>query len=276
METHPKIHIFLEDFTMKVTRLLATAAVAAMASAAVAATASAYDAAISFQNTVYSFREGMANANYGASSAYWADKVIMWGGNSEETWPDLIDNFDWDISGYVFDANYTDASFEGDGTYTVTADGFDWAQDKCDAFNFIQISTDIPFASFDPAGTPTAFVTSATVYVDGVAQATVEPPVEGDANGNLVINCVNIYNSECPAYTGAYPTDSLSVEFTIEGLGGGDAAADEPADTGAVDTGAATTDNKGGSPDTGVEGVAAVAGLAVVAGGAMLLSKKRK
>ena len=117
---------------MKVRRILAAAAVAAMAGAAIAATASAYDAAISFQNTVYSFRNGMADTSY---AAYWADKIIMWGGNSEETWPDKIDNFDWDISGYVFDANYTDVSFEGDGTYTVTADGIDWAQDNCDAFN---------------------------------------------------------------------------------------------------------------------------------------------
>ena len=37
---------------------------------------------------------------------------------------------------------------------------------------------------------------------------------------------------------------------------------------------AATTEK--GSPDTGVEGIAAVAGVAVVAAGAVLLSKKRK
>ncbi len=62
-------------------------------------------------------------------------------------------------------------------------------------------------------------------------------------------------------------------------VGGGasvDAPADEPAaDTGAVDTTAPTTGDKQ-SPDTGVEGVAAVAGLAVVAAGAVVLSKKRK
>lgn len=42
-----------------------------------------------------------------------------------------------------------------------------------------------------------------------------------------------------------------------------------------TDAPAATGENKG-SPDTGVEGVAAVAGLAVVAAGAVALSKKRK
>lgn len=53
-----------------------------------------------------------------------------------------------------------------------------------------------------------------------------------------------------------------------------------PADTAAEDT-AAPADTTApaadkGSPDTGVEGVAAVAGLAVVAAGAVVLSKKRK
>lgn len=65
-------------------------------------------------------------------------------------------------------------------------------------------------------------------------------------------------------------------------LGSTAAAADDtaaPADDAASDaTDAGTTapaDTKG-SPDTGVEGVAAVAGVAVVAAGAVVLSKKRK
>lgn len=53
-----------------------------------------------------------------------------------------------------------------------------------------------------------------------------------------------------------------------------------PADTGASDatdaTDAGTTAPQKGSPDTGVEGVAAVAGVAVIAAGAVVLSKKRK
>ncbi len=253
---------------MKITKILASAAVASLVAGTVAATASAYTGAISFQNTIYSFRNGMSDTTY---APYWADKVIMWGGNSETTWPDLVDNFDWDINGYVFDANYTDVTFDGDGTYTVTADGINWAQDNCDAWNFIQVSTDVPFASFDAENGGAAVVTSATVYVDGAAQATIEnPPVEKDGNNNLVVNCVNIYNTDCPKYEGAYPTESLSVEFTIEGLGG--AASDTVVDTDAP----ATDAGDKASPDTGVEGVAAVAGLAVVAGGALVLSKKRR
>lgn len=56
--------------------------------------------------------------------------------------------------------------------------------------------------------------------------------------------------------------------------GAGDSA---PDDTGATDaTDAGTTAPAKGSPDTGVEGVAAVAGVAVIAAGAVVLSKKRK
>ena len=82
-----------------------------------------------------------------------------------------------------------------------------------------------------------------------------------------------------------------NVLATFDALGnvtyGAGAAADEtpvvdetPADTAAtVDSEApatTTTTTEKGSPDTGVEGIAAVAGVAVVAAGAVVLSKKRK
>lgn len=51
-------------------------------------------------------------------------------------------------------------------------------------------------------------------------------------------------------------------------------AAETPVDSAPADTTAPAADK--GSPDTGVEGVAAVAGLAAVAAGAVALSKKRK
>lgn len=65
-------------------------------------------------------------------------------------------------------------------------------------------------------------------------------------------------------------------------LGGTSApAADDtsaPADdaTDATGAGSTTASDSKGSPDTGVEGVAAVAGVAIVAAGAVVLSKKRK
>ena len=81
-----------------------------------------------------------------------------------------------------------------------------------------------------------------------------------------------------------------NVLATFDALGnvtyGAGAAADETpaaddntaADAATVDAEApaATTTTEKGSPDTGVEGIAAVAGVAVVAAGAVVLSKKRK
>ena len=77
-----------------------------------------------------------------------------------------------------------------------------------------------------------------------------------------------------------------NVLATFDALGnvtyGAGAAADEtPAadDNTAADAeapAATTTTTEKGSPDTGVEGIAAVAGVAVVAAGAVVLSKKRK
>ena len=78
-----------------------------------------------------------------------------------------------------------------------------------------------------------------------------------------------------------------NVIISFDGAGyvdSGDTAADNTAadDTAAPATAdaeapaATTTTTEKGSPDTGVEGIAAVAGVAVVAAGAVLLSKKRK
>ena len=97
-----------------------------------------------------------------------------------------------------------------------------------------------------------------------------------EANGKIRIEIFNAYGdtNAAPAVdTSAINFDEkIAVTFTIAGVA--DAAAEAPADD-VVDTQAPTTGDKQ-SPDTGVEGVAAVAGLAVLAGGAMLVSKKRK
>ena len=111
-------------------------------------------------------------------------------------------------------------------------------------------------------------VTDVAVNQDNVIFGDIE------GNGKIRIEIFNAYGDtvNAPAVDVADITfdEKIAVTFTIEGVG---AAAAE--DAGAVDTTAPTTGDKQ-SPDTGVEGVAAVAGLAVLAGGAMLISKKRK
>lgn len=82
-----------------------------------------------------------------------------------------------------------------------------------------------------------------------------------DANGNAT------YASSAPAVADD-PEDTTPEDTTPTDTTSDNNAASAPAAP-------AASDSKG-SPDTGVEGVAAVAGLAVVAAGAVVLSKKRK
>lgn len=90
-----------------------------------------------------------------------------------------------------------------------------------------------------------------------------------DAAGNILI----AFDQQGNQGT-TLPTD---INFNI--TKNGDTAADTTTDTPAAPaTGdvAAATDSSKGSPDTGIEDVAAVAGLALVAAGAVVVAKKRK
>ncbi len=105
-----------------------------------------------------------------------------------------------------------------------------------------------------------------------------------DANGNVT------YNAADAAETPAAETAEAPAAETAEAADTAEAPADEyetataeitaPAEDAAAtvdaEAPAAATDSSKGSPDTGVEGVAAVAGVAVIAAGAVVLSKKRK
>ena len=258
---------------MKLRKILSAIAAAAVATTtlAVAASAADYNGYIGFQTTTFSFRNSWDEANYGKATPYF-DGFVVWGNgdNPEESFPEYEDNFDFDINGYVLPAEYTDVKITGDGTYTVKAEGIDWDLKGESDFNLVFVSTDIPM----DAG---ATCTSATIYVDGAAVKTVENPVCDETQANFNISLANTWNADIGGYGLAFPTESLAVEFTITGLG--EAAAEEapveeaPATTGDVD---AATDSTKGSPDTGVADVAAVAGLAVLAGGAFIVAKKRK
>ncbi len=102
-----------------------------------------------------------------------------------------------------------------------------------------------------------------------------------------------------PSTFGFLAEDQFTITFTISGLNGAEAAdedvaaddaADEDVDEAPADEAVeapadeapvagdvdAAVDSTKGSPDTGVADVAAVAGLAIVAAGAVLVSKKRK
>ncbi len=248
---------------MKMTKVLAVIASAAVAATAMATVASAasYKGNIAFQTASYSFRNGWSDAGYGEATDYY-DSYIVWGAGDypEETYPQYEDNFDYDLNGYALPATYTDATITGDGTYTISAE-VDWSVTGDTAFNLIQVSTDLP-----ADGSVT--IPNAKIIVDGVEQVSIDNPA-CEGTDYLTVNLCNIWNTEVAAYTGAFPTSTLTVEFTVAGLGG---ATEAPA---AGDV-AGETDSSKGSPDTGIEDVAVIGGLAVLAGAAIAFTRKRK
>ena len=118
-----------------------------------------------------------------------------------------------------------------------------------------------------------------------------------EGNGNIRIELYNEYGAKSESIDRSAIVDAtdIAVTFTITGIdaaaddgndaatddgndaatGDGDAATTEPANPSVGDTSAPTDSNKGNA-DTGIEGVAIVAGLAIVAAGAVVVAKKRK
>ncbi|MBQ8842225.1 MAG: hypothetical protein IJZ65_06295, partial [Ruminiclostridium sp.] len=177
---------------MKIRKILAAAAGAAVAVSALATTAAAadYTGYIGFQTTTYSFRNDWDEANYGLATDYFDDFVVWGDANTDpETFPEYEDNFDYDLAGYLLPATYTDVAITGDGTYTVKAEGIDWGLKGESDFNLIFVSTDIPI----DAG---AVCTSATVYVDGEAVKTYENPICDETKAYFNIGLVNIWNTD--------------------------------------------------------------------------------
>ncbi len=86
-----------------------------------------------------------------------------------------------------------------------------------------------------------------------------------DASDNVLLGFDGLGNCTT-GQTNKYAAGG-AVEDTTTDVSGDTAAGDTSADTGAADK---------GNADTGIEGVAAVAGLALVAAGAVIVSKKRK
>ncbi len=164
----------------------------------------------------------------------------------------------------------------------------------------------LPTGETDADGNPTYH--QITLTVDSVVVDGVEATLNGTpytASDDAIVTRANLYNSwvsnafdvadartaEGTNADGAMAADAtpvaldltefedgwttMEVTFTVSGYPEG-AASDDAGSDATVDTDAGSTDADKGSADTGVEGVAAVAGLAVVAAGAVVLSKKRK
>ncbi len=276
---------------MKMKRFIGAAAAMAVAGTlTVGAAAETYNAYIGFQTAPYSFRNSFDEATYGkdVEGGKYFNSVIVWGGNDPETFPQYADNYDYDIDGYVLPATYTDVKIDKDGTYKVGVTDFDWALDGASAFNLLFLSTDIPFdKDAGEDGESIAKFSDCKIIVDGTVASEVADPIvdteDGKKSGYTKVLFANIWNKDLESYAGAYPTKSLEIEFTVSGLGGGEEETPAPADTDAPATDAPATeapattgDSTKPSTNTGVEGIAVVAGVAVLAAGAVVVAKKRK
>lgn len=278
---------------MKMKRFIGAAAAMAVAGTlTVGAAAETYNAYIGFQTAPsYSFRNSFDDATYGKDVAdgKYFNGVIVWGGNDPETFPQYEDKFDDDMpggdAGYVIPATYTDVKIDKDGTYKVGVTDFDWALDGSSSFNLLFVSTDIPFdKDAGEDGESVAKFSDCKIIVDGTVTSEVADPIidteDGKKSGHTKVLFANIWNDALKkdGYNGAYPTKSLEIEFTVSGLGSGEDKTTAPADTDvpATDAPATTGDSSKPSTNTGVEGVAAVAGVAVLAAGAVVVAKKRK
>jgi LPXTG-motif cell wall-anchored protein len=172
------------------------------------------------------------------------DSTHNW--NGKEFWG-VIDE-DLDIA-TADDSKALVAVKTGDLQYTLTMN-VDDTNNVVDNYDLVQIA----FQEWSSG------MTDITVVGMDVKDASGNTLISYDANGDVTY----VVGDEAPA------ADDTADE---------DAADDTAADDTAADTTATTTTTTSadkGSPDTGVEGIAAVAGLALVAGGAVVLSKKRK
>ncbi len=214
----------------------------------------------------------------------------------------------WGKDGDILDSSYQQtAKLEGNGVYTVTLDlsgGYE-NPDHLDE----ETGDPIVYTTGNGIGAmglhiygeyPTLGVDIQSVKFDGVELPKIGSTYTNDEDGGRRTNIYNAWagydaakedhiTKDAATATGT-PfditgiTEWSKVEVTFEVYGMEETAAPaEDAEAPAEDVAApeagdvdASTDSSKGSPDTGVEDVAVVAGLAIVAAGAVLVSKKRK
>ena len=263
-------------FIMKITKILGAASAAVVSAAVLAASASAYEAFLMYASSDWSVQCMDATSE----NATTADVT------GDGTYTVAISGFEWEDEDT---AEMVPATGTGATVFCVDIDGLANALGcgkDAEGYEGLETSAD-KMALAQATGLKISDVVITATNTDGTSTniAVDESKLYyGDIEGNGKIR-LEIYNAygdtskDAPIDAASFSfDDSLSVTFTVSGTGLGAAADDTATDatTGeAADNTATTTPDKG-SPDTGVEGIAAVAGVAVLAAGAVLVSKKRK
>ncbi len=148
---------------------------------------------IGIQTEIYTFRNAYNDGAYGAATEHF-NTLIKWGEDDE-----IIDT----------GATFTDAAITGDGTYSVSVSGYDFSQDSS-KLNMLFVSTDFTYY-------PTMHVSNVVVTCDGVDIPVEKPVVMADAQGNMYMELVNIYNTDLAPLNYTMPTDGFTVTFDIIG-----------------------------------------------------------
>lgn len=234
---------------MKLKKILAAAAAAAMALSALMIPSSAAD-------TYHAYLGVQTQPNWIFRNAW----------NDGSFGKDVYDSFNnlsangapADIAG-----TFTDAEITGDGTYKVSLDGADLSSEE--SFSLLFVSTDIPLDSG-------ITISDVKVVIDGNTKYTFdEAYLNPDEATYVSPACINMWNEDLGKADGLFgytmPTDSVAIEFTVSGMGSG-AAADTTADT----TGTTETTSAG----TGNTSAAVILSVMAVAGAAAVAAKKRK
>ncbi len=252
-----------------------------------------------------------ASAMAAAAYAEPVEKGVFIIGFADNDWKAAF----WGKDGDALDSSYqTTAAYTGDGTYTVKVDlssGYvaeGWVDE--DTGEELTLTTANGVAAMGIQiynGTEDQFanlgLNITSVKFDGVEMELQGVSFTNDEDNGRRTNIYNGWASYDPSKEDIITTDpdkattvlidptkvgEWSVcEVTFEAYTVGGDAAEAPAEeTPVVDNTAAeapaagdvdaATDSSKGSPDTGVADVAAVAGLAIVAAGAVVISRKRK
>ncbi len=267
---------------MKLRNLLAAATAAIVGTSALAASAGAYD-------TFLMYASGDWSCSSMELGAYPEGNVDVTG---DGTYTVSVGNFQLEDeeTAEMVPATATGATVFCIDIADLAADlGFGKGSDAYEALGSSATAAD-KMALAEAAGIEISDVVITAANSDG---STTDVAVDeskiifGDieGNGKLRIELYNAYgdtSKDAPLDAAGFSfDDTLSVTFTISGIGG-DAAADDttaPVEdtttTTTDDTTTSTTTDKT-SPETGVEGIAVVAGVAALAAGALVVSKKRK
>ena len=264
---------------MKITKILGAASAAVVSTAVLAATASAHEAFLMYASADWS----CSNMEATSANATTADVT------GDGTYTVAISGFEWEDeeTAEMVPATATGATVfcvDIDGLANALgcgkdAEGYDALQTAAEKMAFAQATgltiSDVVITATNSDGTSTDIAVDESKLYYG--------DIEG--NGKIRLEIYNAYgdtSKDAPIDPAGFSfDDALSVTFTVSGTGMGDAAAadDNAADAATVDAeapadNAAASDGKG-SPDTGVEGIAVVAGVAALAAGAVIVSKKR-